>query len=217
MSDKKKFATDLLFVVQMIGMVIFVSGQTARMMQSVQGISPVWMFCAWVFCLVNVGLALRSWKDTKTRATAQLLITHGCWTLGAGLLAAIIAWKIREVSWGWYDTICIVLVVIASAATLLVSRRTGLGITDPIVRGMLAAILRGIPHITLAYKIGLLGGAGLSPLTIGAAHATALVRICQLAFAVREVGWDRGRRGLAIAEATSEGTWVVVTVVWLVS
>lgn len=211
-----KFKTsDVLFLAQMLGMLVFVSGQTARMMQSVQGISPVWMFCAWAFCLVNVGLAWRGWQNQKTRATAQLLITHGCWTIGAGILAAIIAWRIRDVSWGWYDTTCVILVVLASAATLLVGRRGGLGITDPIVRGTLAAILRGIPHITLAYKIWLLGGAGLSPLTVCAAHATALIRIGQLIAAVREAGWDRARRGLALAEASSEITWIVVTATWL--
>lgn len=208
--------SDLLFLAQMIGMVVFVSGQATRMMQSVQGISPVWMFCAWAFCVVNVGLAWRGWKAQKTRATTQLLITHGCWTIGAGLLAVIIGCKIQEISWGWYDTTCVVLVVFASTTTLLVGQHSGLGITDPIVRGTLAAILRGIPHVTLAYKIWLLGGAGLSPLTVGAAHATALIRIGQLLAAIREAGWDRGRRGLALAEASSELTWIIVTITWFV-
>lgn len=207
--------SDLLFLAQMIGMVVFVSGQATRMMQSVQGISPVWMFCAWAFCVVNVGLAWRGWKNQKTRATIQLLITHGCWTIGAGLLVVIIVCKFREVSWGWYDTTSVVLVLLASSATMLVGRRSGLGITDPIIRGVLAAILRGIPHVTLAYKIWLLGGAGLSPLTVGAAHATALIRIGQLIAAIREAGWDRGRRGLALAEAASEVTWIIVTITWL--
>ena len=61
------------------------------------------------------------------------------------------------------------------------------------------------------------GGDGISAVAVWAANATALIRIGQLGIAVREAGWDRARKGLALSEATSELTWIIVTVAWLAS
>lgn len=216
MSVKKKIVADLLFGVQLIGMFTFIIAQFVRMLHTVQGISPVWLLCAEAFCIINVSLAFRGWRQSPTRATFQLFVTHGSWTLGIGLLLTLLATKASEVVWGWYDTGTLVMVACATIIVFVVGTFRRVGITDPIVRGVLAAIFRGIPHIALAYKIGLLGGNGLAALTVWAAHATASVRIGQLGFAIREAGWDRSRRGLAIAEAASEVTWIVVTLVWLI-
>lgn len=215
MDQRKWNAADLLFAIQMLGMVAFIGAQAQRMTQTVQGISPAWLVCAEAFCVINVGLAYRGWRQMPVRSTLQLFVTHGSWTIGIALLLVLFALKATEIVWGWYDTTTFVTVVLASTIVYWIGVRNGAGITDPIVRGLLAAIFRGIPHVALAYKIALLGGNGLAAVTVWAAHATASVRIGQLTLAIRDVGWDRARRGLAIAEAASEATWIIVTVVWL--
>lgn len=205
---------DALFVVQLVCAVVFVSAQSMRMSQTMQGISPTWMVCAEAFCAVGVALAWRGWRMQPSRPTLQLLLAHCAWTIGIGWLTALTAWKIGEIDWGWYDVGTFVLVIVAVALTLVVSRQRGLDVADPITRGTLGAIFRCIPHLTLACKIALLGGAGLAGMTVFAAHTSALTRIGQLAFAIREAGWNRGRRGLAIAEVASEGSWILVTIAW---
>lgn len=210
-------AADLLFAIQMLGMAAFIGGQTFRMMETIQGISPVWLGCAEVFCVINVGLAYRGWRQSPMRSTFQLFVTHGSWTVGVAVLLALLALKAPEIVWGWYDTATLVAVTVTTVGVFLVGHPRGLGITDPIVRGLLAGIYRGIPHIALAYKIALLGGGGLAAIAVWAAHTTSSVRIGQLALAVKDAGWDRSRRGLAIAEASSELTWILVTLVWLLT
>jgi len=214
MGKKSLVAADLLFAIQMLGMAAFIGGQTVRMLETVQGISPIWLGCAEVFCVINVGLAYRGWRQSPMRSTFQLFVTHAGWTVGIALLLVLLTAKAASVIWGWYDTATLVAVAVATGGLFLAGHRHNLGITDPIIRGLLAAIFRGIPHVVLAYKISLLGGNGLASIAVWAAHVTATVRIGQLALAVKDVGWNRARVGLAIAEASSELTWVLVTLVW---
>ena len=209
--------SDVLFLAQMAGMLFFLVGQSMRMTESVQGISPTWFVCAWAFCVINVGLAFRGWRQAPGRATSQLFVTHASWTVGIAWIIALLWHERAGVHWDWRDSATIAVVSVSAALTFAVGRGRGLGITDPMVRGWLAAAFRGIPHLTLAYKIGLEGGDGISALAVWAAHATALIRIGQLRIAVREAGWDRARKGMALSEAASELTWVVVTVAWLAS
>lgn len=208
-------AHDVLFSVQLACAVAFVWAQTERMLYTMQGISPTWMACAEAFCLLSIALAWRGWRAQPSRATLQLLIAHGAWTLGIGWLAVLTVWHVSAIDWDWYDTVTFALVLTAAMMTVANAYGSGRGVGDPLVRGALAAIFRGVPHLTLACKIGLLGGTGLAGVTVLVAHVSALTRIGQLVFAVRAAGWDRARRGLAIAEAASEGTWILVTIVWL--
>lgn len=217
----KKVATrvksaDVLFALQTVLMIFFVTGQAQRMTQSVEGISPTWLIFGELFCVINATLALLGWRSTPSRATLQLLITHTGWTLGIGLLIALLAVRFDEVGWGWYDSLASICVAIGAAIILAIATRRKLSLTDPMIRGWLAAIFRGIPHAAMAYKIFLVSGGGIAPLTIWIAHMTTLIRIGQLGFAVREAGWDRARRGMAIAEGGNELTWMLVTIIWLV-
>ncbi len=208
--------SDALFSVQMIGMVLFISGQFVRMTDTVQGISPIWLLCAEVFCALNLGLAYYGWRKQPGRATLQLFITHIGWTVGVALLLVLLASKVEELQWGWYDTLTVTLVLVGTMITLVVAHVKGLGIGDPYVRGFLAGLYRGLPHLALAYTIWTWGGEGLSPVTVWAAHCSALVRLGQLAFAIHEAGWDRTRKALIFAETTNETSWILVTITWII-
>ncbi|MBT3230979.1 hypothetical protein HN358_04360 [Candidatus Uhrbacteria bacterium] len=207
--------SDALFALQMILMVFFVGGQAHRMTQSVEGISPTWLIFGEIFCIINMSLAWLSWRDTPGRAVMQLLITHTGWTVGIGLLVGLLLVRMSEVGWGWYDTLASTVVVITIIGIFTVAWRRKLSITDPIIRGWLAGIFRGIPHFAMAYKISLVGGDGIAAIAVWIAHATTLIRIGQLAFAVREAGWNRSLRGMAISELSNEITWIIVTIVWI--
>ena len=49
-----------------------------------------------------------------------------------------------------------------------------------------------------------------------AGHIGIITRLGLLWFAIREAGWDRNRQGAAWSELANEGTWLLVTLAWLV-
>lgn len=215
MKEKVKIP-DILFAIQILGMVAFTTGQFFQMIKTVQGISPAWLICAELFCILSFSLTYLGWKKTPSRATFQLLITHCGWMLSILLLLVLLFIKAHEVIWGWYDSVTFVFVLIATLVILCWALVARLGIADPIVRGVLAGIYRGVPHVSLAYKIWLLGGRGIAPVTIWAANITACIRILQLLYAIREAGLDRTRKGLLLGECANEFTWILVTIVWII-
>lgn len=217
MSEKKNLSADVLLAIQIIAMCAFGYAQFSQMMKSVQGISPVWIICAEVFCLISVALAYEGWRKSPCRSTRQLLLVHGGWTMVFTSLLLILMLKASKIGWSWFDGAMFGCVAFATVCVLAVAQRNELGVRDPIVRGVLAAIFRGIPHLAMVYKIHLLGGGGLAELTLWAAHVSACTRILLLAATVYSVGWDRSRRGIAIGEGVSEVSWIVVTIVWYVS
>lgn len=212
----KKFeATDLLFAVQLVGMVFFTGGQFVRMTHSVQGISPVWLACAWAFCVINVGIAYRGWRENKVRSTLLLLVMYVGWLIAMLPLFVLLCHERSQIVWGWYDTMTAALVVTGTIITLFVGQKNDRSIHDPMVRGTLGAIFRGIPHLFMAYKFWLLGAGGLAAVTVWTAHTTTIVRIFHLASIVRKNGWAPAQRGGALAEGVNELTWIIVTIVWL--
>ncbi len=214
-TKQKTRGTDILFSIQIVGMIIFTVGQFMSMLKTVQGISPAWLICAEAFCVLSFSLAYLGWKKVRSRATFQLLITHFGWMISVLLLLILLIRRFDEVLWGWYDTLVFILVGVATFFVILWAIIARLGISDPVVRGVLAGIYRGFPHIALAYKIFLLGGNGLALATVFAANFTACVRIWQLLATASKEGWDRSRKGLLFGESINEVTWILVTVVWL--
>jgi hypothetical protein len=201
----------------MLGMVAFVYGQSTRMWHSLQGVSAAWIACMTAFTAINSGLAYRAWRRLPVRPNLLMFVTYALWTVSNVLMLSIILLRLDSLNWGTDDNIATALVTGGLLLTIVIGRSRGLGITDPMVRGIFSAIFRGIPHLALAYKVGLLGGSGLSLLTIFAGHLTSMTRAGQLALAIRASGWDRTRTGLAIAESANIGTWIVVTAVWFLA
>ena len=215
MSTQKTLAPDLLFGIQMLGTLLFVVAQTQRMMHTVQGISPAWLLCSCAFSGINLSLSYRGWIQTRARTTFQLLVTHASWTLGLLLLLILLFTHTNEIELNWDDPVTLLLVASAGVIVYIVADYYEVSLLHPIARGVLAAVLRTITHVALAYKIHLHGGAGMTAVALGSGHVTTCIRIGQLGFTVRAAGWDHSRYGLAIAETSSELTWIFVTVVWL--
>lgn len=100
---------------------------------------------------------------------------------------------------------------------IAVGRLRGLGIGDPMVRASFAVLCKGVPQVTLGWNILREGGAGIAVFAIIAGHLIISMRLAQIAFSIRAVGWDRNRLGIAIGEAANELSWIVATVAWIIS
>jgi hypothetical protein len=85
-----------------------------------------------------------------------------------------------------------------------------------VIRGYLAVFFKGVPQLTLAVNILMVGGAGVSVFGILTGHITICSRLGQLVMSLREAGWDRNRKGSLISEIANEGSWIVVTIAWFV-
>jgi len=212
MSTRKRVVADLLFGIQALSALIFGGSQFVRMLTSTQGVSITWFGFWEAFLGLNLWMAFRAHKNQPSRVTRQTLGSYSIWT---SMVTADFIVALTKSSWDANDTNTTILVVVGGVITFLVARSKGLAIGDPMVKAWLAVFFKFVPQILLAYKVYQVGGAGLAPLMVWNGHVTILMRIGQLAFSIREAGWDRNRIGSAISEVANELSWVIVTIVWL--
>ncbi|HMM75314.1 MAG TPA: hypothetical protein PJ986_06380 [Gammaproteobacteria bacterium] len=205
---------DLLFVIQVGCALVFGLSQTWRMLSSVEGLSPSWFLCWALFLVINLRLSIRAHRVQPSRVTKQTVWVYALWTTIIATNLAALAWH-GAGAWTAIDDATIGIVLAGVAATLALGHRRDLDWRDPIVRGWLAVFFKGVPQLTLAWNLALVGGGGLAPLAVFAGHVTICTRLGQLVFSIREAGWDRNRTGSLISEIANEGSWIVATVVWL--
>jgi hypothetical protein len=203
-----------LFLIQLACAAVFGLGQFWQMLSSTQGVSISW-FAAWeVFLLLNLWLA---WQAHKARPSLVTGHTFTIYAFYAVLIALDLSAMLLRKSWEWnaQDELTTGLVAAGVVATLLVGAARGQSIRNPLVMGWLAVFFKAVPQLVLAWNIHLNGGAGLALAAIVAGHVTILMRLAQLAIALREAGWDKNRLGSFISEVPNELSWIVVTVVWM--
>lgn len=204
---------DALFIVQMSCAIGFGIAQANLMMTTTEGVSISWLSFWGVFLLINLSLSFRAHQVQPSRITRQTVITYATWTTVMALNTAIYLWR-DSVIWTPVDTWTALIALAGIAATLFIGYRNNLTITDPIVRGCLAVFFKGVPQLTLAYNILMVGGAGLSIVGVLTGHITICTRLGQILMSLREAGWDRNRQGSVISEIANEGSWIVTTVAW---
>jgi len=205
---------DGLFLFQMATAVGFVGTQGKLMLTTTEGISLTWLSFWCVFLLINVSLSFRAHQFQPSRVTFQTVFTYTTWTVVVMLCIGIYIWR-NVAIWTTLDTWTTGLALSGIVVTIIVGYRNQLTITDPIVRGYLAVFFKGVPQLTLAYNILMLGGAGISTFAIVTGHLNICTRLGQVLMSLREAGWDRNRRGSAISEIANEGTWIVATIAWI--
>mgnify|MGYP003394621956 CR=1 FL=1 len=211
----KQFITDLLFGVQVVLAVIFGYSQVTHMLQNgADGVSiGMWTsFC--LFAGLNLGLAIKANKVYPDRNSQQNIFVYGLWVLIAALNATIIL--VKSPGWDRTDTTVVILLLFGTLVIGFVAKKKHLNIRDPMIRGWLALLCKAMPQLAQAWKIVLNRGApGFSPAMVWLGHATILVRLAQLGFAVREAGWDKNRRASLLSEIGNELSWIIVTIIWL--
>lgn len=214
MSSRKKMIADLLFGVQIVCTLIFGGAQFVRMLTTSKGVSISWFVLWEAFLILNLILAAKAHKNQPSRVTLQTLISYRLWVVMVAADLGVMIFKGRG-TWDRNDTITTAIALLGILLTFAVGRAHGHGFADPIIKGWLAVFFKGIPQLTLAYKIFLVGGAGLAGLTMVMGHITVLTRLGQLVFSICEAGWDRNRRGSALSEIANETSWTVTTIAWL--
>jgi hypothetical protein len=204
---------DILFVVQISCAVGFGVAQGVLMMTTTEGVSISWLSFWGIFLLINLSLSYRAHRIQPSRVTLQTVITYATWTTAMLLDTAIYLWRDAMI-WTQIDTWTAIFAFAGISVTLFVGYRHKLTITDPLVRGYLAVFFKGVPQLTLAYNILMVGGAGVSIFGILTGHITICSRLGQVLMSLREAGWDRNRQGSAISEIANEGSWIVTTIAW---
>ncbi len=211
----KQTTADLLFAVQIGCTLVSGGSEFLRLLTTSQGVNLTWLASWLAFLSINLTLTIRAHLKQPSRVTWQTVVSYALWTafiaacLGA-MLCQGTAW------WDGKDTLTAILVAAGLTVTWLWARRGGRELTDPLVNAGFAACFIGLPQLTLAYKIFTVGGAGMAGLMLLAGHVGILTRLGQLWFAIREAGWEQDRRGAALGELANEGTWILVTLAWLV-
>lgn len=213
-ADSNQTIADVLFVVQIGCTVVSGGSQFLRLLTTAEGINVSWLASWLAFLLINLTLTTRAYRRQPRRVTRQAVMSYALWTafITANLLAMV--WQGKEV-WDHKDTVTTGAVALGLMATWLYARRAGLPLTDPLVSGCFGVVFIGLPQITLAYKIFLVGGRGLAGGMILAGHLGIMTRMGQLWYAIKATGWDRNLKGAALSEMVNEATWLLITVSWL--
>jgi len=206
---------DVLFYIQIFSALGFGIAQGVLMMTTTEGVSMTWLSFWGVFLLINLSLSIRAHQIQPSRITRQTVITYATWTSMMALDTAIYLWQ-EDVIWSAVDTWTGVIALTGIGIPLRVGYRNRLAITDPLVRGYLAVFFKGVPQLTLAFNILMVGGSGVSIFGIRTGHITICSRLGQILMSLREAGWDRNRQGSAISEIANEGSWIAVTIAWFI-
>jgi hypothetical protein len=215
MSLIKKTTADLLFGLQLALALISGGSEFRRLLTTTQGVNLSWLASWLAFLLINLALTIRAHRRQPSRVTLQAVLTYAAWTVMIGACLGAMLWKGEEI-WDLEDNLTALAVALGLIFTILAAYRLGLRLTDPLVHAAMAACFIGLPQLTLTYKIFTEGGAGMAGLMLLAGHIGICTRLGQLWFAIREAGWDRNRQGAALSELANEGTWLLVTLAWLV-
>lgn len=200
---------------QIVSALGFGAFQGALMLTTTEGVSLTWLVFWGIFLLINLSLSIRANELQPSRITRQTVWTYATWTAVMITTTGIYLFG-DGILWTAIDTWTALIALAGIAGTLHVGRRHALGVTDPLVRGYLAVFFKGVPQLTLAGNIFLVGGSGLSLFAIVIGHLTVCSRLGQIIMSLREAGWDRNRQGSAISEIANEISWITVTVVWLI-
>ena len=211
----KKTTTDLLFALQICLALVSGGSEFLRLLTTSQGVNVSWLATWLVFLLINLALTIRAHRSRPSRVTLQTALTYAAWTTVIAACLGAMIWQGTEL-WDGKDTLTTILVAMGLTITAFIAFRLGLGLNDPLVHAGIAACFIGLPQLILTYKIFTVGGEGLAGLMLLAGHIGICTRLGQLRFAIREAGWDRNRQGAALSELANEGTWVLVTLAWLV-
>ncbi len=211
----KKLFLDSFFLFQIILAIIFGTSQFVHMLHtSTNGLSTSMFLCTFIFVSINLHLAFASHHANPNRITSQTVIIY---VVGVAIYASLttLMFLKSDDMWGVSDTVTFLIAFVLILISVIYTKVKKVELFDPIMKGFYGVILRVIPQIALALKIAQYGGAGLSAVMVIIFHILTISRIFQISMNIKEVGWDRNRIGLLIAETGNELSWTLVTVVWL--
>lgn len=209
-----RLVADLFFVTQVVAAVVSGVAQFIRLLGTTQGVGVSWYVFWDAFLVINLGLAVRANRVQSSRVTRQTVVTYAVWLVMVTAQIGAMAWG-RSGVWDVRDTVTALLAAVGVLAVLGWCAANRVGVLDPYARGGYALCFRVVPQLMLAWRLGVEGNGGFPGLSVVMGHLAILTRIGQVAFSIREAGWDRNRTGSAIAEIGNEVSWCAITAAWL--
>ena len=209
----KKFITDLLFGIQIIGALIFCGAYIIRSKEDVTGSSIVQFSLVATYLLFHLALSVDAHRVAPSRVTQQTMFTYAFWFV---LMIAIIVVASTNPAYMWNDKEATQLLTagIMTIVVLVASAIKHRKLSDPMVKAFFAIAYKSVPQVLLAWKFLAEGASGTPGLSVIVGHLTIIVRLGQIYFMVKEAGWDRNRIWLVISEALNEASWIIASVVW---
>lgn len=213
-ANKRKMIGDLLFGIQIIGALVFCSAQFLRSLADVKGASIAQFGLVATYLVFHLSLGIGAHRVKASRLTRQAIATYCVWFVM--IIAIMIAvWINGTYRWSIQDTTTISIAVALTVTIFVISSICNTTIADPMIKAWLAIAYKSAPQVLLAWKILAEGGSGIPGLSVIAGHVTIIIRLGQIYFMVKEAGWDRNRKWLAISETTNELSWIITSIAWL--
>lgn len=216
MKSEKSLFIDFFFFFQIGLAIIFGTSQFTHMLNtSTTGLSTSTFLCTAIFIGINLHLSIASHYVKPSKITRQTVIIYVVGVLIYGSLTSLMIIKSNDM-WDTGDNITSVIAFTCIVISIIYTKIKDIKLFDPVMKGVYGLILRVIPQIALAIKIFQNGGDGLGVTMVIIFHILTLSRIFQISMSIKEVGWDKNRTGLIIAEIGNELSWTLVTIVWLI-
>lgn len=210
-----KNIADSLFVIQIVGAVLFCGAQFLRSLTDVHGVNVSQFTLVATYLTLHLALGIAAHRAAPSRVTRQAVATYAIWFIM--MLAIVIAvWTNADYHWSIHDTTTMMIAGAMTILVLVVGSFYRLSLVDPAIKALLAIAYKSAPQVLLAWKIMAEGGSGIPAVSVVVGHLTILIRLGQIWFMVRESGLDRNRTWLAISETANEVSWIVATIAWLV-
>lgn len=215
--SKQQKVMDLIFGVQVILGIILGVSQFIKMLSSTQGVSTSNYLFSWIFLLVNLFLAFRARKEKTGRILWQMIFNLVEGSIVYTSFLVLLIFKAENL-WDNKDWLTTLLVVASLLGTIFVSQKIfKVSLKDPFVQGFISLFAKTIPQLIMAYKIFMVGGAGLSIVMIFVFHAITLSRFLQNYLIIKEAGWDKNRKAIMLSEVGNEVSWGFITLAWFFS
>lgn len=213
-SQTEKLVADSLFLLQVVGAILFSGAYVLRAIHDVTGSSIVQFGLVALFLAFHLMLSVGAHKTKPSRLTRQAIGTYILWLV---LYVAVIVATASNTKYRWTprETTTLLCSMWLIIVVVILTRILRQPISSPMTKALLAIAFKSIPQVFLAWKFLVEGASGTPTTAIVVGHITILTRLGQIYYLVREAGWDKNRLWLAISELCNEATWTIVSVVWL--
>lgn len=214
MVSRRQLIADSLFIVQIIGAIVFCGAYIIRSLTDVTGSSAAQFGLVAAFLVFHLALGVGAHRAAPSRVTRQAVATYVIWlTLIVGIVIA--ATTNPAYTWNEKDTTILLTALVSTVFVIGFAVAWKLSIKDPMIKALFAIAYKSVPQVMLGWKFLAEGATGTPDVSVIVGHATILIRLGQIYFMVREAGWDRNRLWLAISETANEISWIIATIAWL--
>jgi hypothetical protein len=182
---------------------------------STVGLSVSVFVCTEIFFGFNILLSLAAYTKHKDQELRRTLLVYGAYFVMYGTFLVLLL-VLSHGSWDANDTLTMKLMSVFVGGTFGYALWHKLSLIDPLIKGLYSLGFKTIPQLLMAWKILILGGAGVSFAMLLIVHLLTLIRLGQIFAHTKKLGyWDRNMKGLALAELGNEVSWTLVTLAWL--